>query len=108
MMDSPADSPGPPWRNPARLRRELLLFGGALAFGLLIVPLLTWVAGRATLGPYTHGDSGPGYGPLSLFADFFAGLARGSPGFWAVAVGPALLLASARLWLALLRRVVRD
>lgn len=99
---SPAASAGSP-----RLRRELLLFGGALAFGLAVIPLLIWIAGHWTLGPYTHGDTGPGYGPLTLFADYFSGLFRGSPGYWVVAVGPMLLLAAARLWLTLFRRFPR-
>lgn len=89
-------------------RRELLLCGAALAFGLGLIPILIWVAGHWTLGPYTHGDSGPGYGPLTLFADYFAGLWRGSPGYWIVAVGPLLLLWATRLWLALIQHFPRS
>ena len=87
--------------------RELLLLGGALAFGLLVIPLLIWIAGHWTLGPYTHGDTGPGYGPLTLFGDYFTGLARGNPGYWTVALGPVALLGASRLWLTLLRRLPR-
>ena len=112
MTDSPGDS-GPIARSPifrleTRTRRELLLFGGALALGLLVIPLLIWVVGHRTLGPYTHGDNPRGLGPLALYADYFSGLAHGWLGYWAVAVGPALLLLAGRLWLALLRHLPRD
>ncbi len=100
---SPISSPGT-----LRPRRELLLLGGALGVGLLVVPLLTWIVGHWTLGPYTHGDTGPGYGPVTLFADYFAGLFRGNPGYWTVALGPVVLLCAVRLWLTLMRRLHRD
>lgn len=106
-MNSRTDS-GHSFAGSARARRELLLFGGALAFGLVVIPFLIWTAGHWTLGPYTHGDTGPGYGPLTLFTDYFAGLFRGSPGYWIVAVGPVLLLGAIRLWLALIRHFPRD
>lgn len=93
---------------PFRLKRELAFLGGALAFGLLLIPLLIWLAGHLTLGPYTHGDTGPGYGPLSLYGDFFSKLSRGQPVYWVVAIGPLALLLVSRLWLALIRRVFRD
>lgn len=91
-----------------RTRREMALFGGALALGLLVIPLLIWIIGRRTLGPYTRGDDPRALGPLALYGDYFSGLAHGGLGYWAVALGPALLLLAARLWLALLRRLPRD
>jgi len=106
-MEPLAESPTPS-AGPVRVRRELLLLGGALAFGLGMIPFLIWIAGHWTLGPYTHGDAGAGYGPLTLFGDYFAGLSRGSPGYWIVALGPLLLLCATRLWLALIRRFPRD
>lgn len=105
-MDSRTGPQPPPSRAP-HARRELLLLGGALAFGLLVIPLLIWTVGHWTLGPYTHGDSGPGYGPLTLFSDYFTGLVRGNPGYWTVALGPLVLLGAVRLWLILLRRLPR-
>lgn len=90
-----------------RARREAAIFGGALAFGLLVVPLLIWVVGHHTLGPYSHGDDPRGFGPGTLLADFFAGLGRGWIAFWVVALGPALLLLGLRLWLALVRHFPR-
>jgi hypothetical protein len=112
-MTEPSGSPGPLARAQAftletRTRRELALIGGALALGLLVVPLLIWIAGHRTLGPYTHGDNPVGLGPLSLYADYFSGLAHGWLGYWAVALGPAVLLIAVRLWLTLLRRLPRD
>jgi hypothetical protein len=112
-MTEPSGAAGPTTRAHAitvqtRTRRELAIYTGALAFGLLVIPLLIWLVGHRTLGPYTHGDSPRGLGPLSLYADYFSGLAHGWLGYWTVAIGPALLLLAARLWLALLRRLPRD
>jgi hypothetical protein len=112
-MMEPAGSPGPLARAQAfsaetRTRREIVLFGGALALGLIVVPLLIWMVGHRTLGPYTHGDDPRGLGPLALYGDYLSGLAHGWLGYWAVALGPAVLLLLARLWLALMRRIPRD
>ena len=92
---------------PPRLRRELTLLGGALGVGVLIIPLLIWVAGHATLGAYTHGDSGPGFGPLTLYRDYLSGLGHGWIMYWLVAIGPAVLLVALSLWLAAIRRLPR-
>ena len=107
MVDSSSASSAAPSSGRLRLRRELALLGGALGFGVLVVPLLIWVAGHGTLGPYTHGDTGPALGPLALYADYFAGLGHGWIMFWLVAAGPLGLLVAARLWLALVRRLPR-
>lgn len=112
-MTEPSGTPGPLARAQSftletRPRREIALFGGALALGLLVIPLLIWLIGHRTLGPYTHGDDPRGLGPLTLYADYFSGLAHGWLGYWAVALGPALLILLARAWLALLRRLPRD
>src|SRR5579885_3543790 len=73
-MTAPSGSPSPPARAQTlrfatRSRRETALFGGALALGLLVVPLLIWVIGERTLGPYTHGDDPRGLGPIALYRD---------------------------------------
>jgi hypothetical protein len=112
-MTEPSGSPGPLARAQAlthepRTRREIALFGGALALGLLVIPLLIWLVGHRVLGPYTHGDDPRGMGPLALYGDYFSGLAHGWLGYWTVALGPAALLLLARLWLNLLRRLPRD
>lgn len=90
-----------------RLRREVALLGGVLALGVLVMPLLIWLAGHATLGPYTQGDRGAGHGPFTLYGNYFSGLGHGWILYWAVAVEPLLLLITVRLWLALIRRLPR-
>ena len=112
-MTERAGNPGPlasaqAFSVDTRTRREAALFGGALALGLLVIPLLIWIVGHRTLGLYTHGEDPHGLGPLALYGDYFSGLAHGWPGYWAVALGPAILLLLARLWLALLRHIPRD
>jgi hypothetical protein len=89
-------------------RREGLLFAVALAFGLLVLPFVIWLAGSRTLGPYTHGNDPRQLGPLALYADYLSGLGHGWIGYWVVALGPALLLTAMRLWLALVRHRPRD
>jgi len=82
----------------------LLIFGIALACGLLAIPLLIWVVGNRILGPYTHTqDPTAGTGPMRLLADYFGGLAHGSIIFWCVAVGPYILVTLARALYALVR-----
>jgi hypothetical protein len=113
VMTEPSGRPGPVARAQAfsvdtRTRREAALLGGALALGLLVIPLLIWIVGHRILGPYTHGDDPRGLGPQRLYGDYFSGLAHGWLGYWAVALGPAVLLLLARLWLGLLRRLPRD
>jgi len=86
----------------ARLVRELIFFGPALIFGLVIVPLLIWMVGTRILGPYTRGTEAHDR-PLALLGDFFVGLSHGSTVFWLVALGPALFVAVIRLLAVLIR-----
>jgi hypothetical protein len=86
----------------SRARRELIIFGIALLFGLAAMPFLIWLAGSRVLGPYTHGAN-PHAGSFALAGDFLLGLLHGSVVFWFVALGPALLLSLVRLFVALLR-----
>ena len=87
---------------PLRARRELIIFGVALLLGLVGMPFLIWYAGNRVLGPYTHGQNLHA-GPFALLADFFVGLFHGSAVFWAVALGPAVLLLLLRLFILLVR-----
>ena len=89
-------------RLPPRVRRELIVYGVALLFGLIGVPLLTWWGGNRVLGPYTHDQNTPA-GPLALLGDFFSGLLHGSAVFWVVALGPAVLVLLVRLFIWLVR-----
>lgn len=80
------------------VRRELLILALALLCGVLVLPLLIWLVGQLILGPYDNG------GAVALFRDFLAGLAGGSPAFWAVALGPYVLTQFTRTVLLILRR----
>jgi hypothetical protein len=93
-------------RSLSRTSRELILFGSALLFGVFLMPLLIWVAGNRVLGPYTHGQN-PHAGPGALLSDFLVGLSHGSAVFWAVALGPALLIALVRLMVLGVRAMPR-
>jgi hypothetical protein len=85
-------------------KRELLIFGIAMAFGLILMPFLIWMVGNRVLGPYTHGqDASAGTGPLRLLADYFSGLVHGSIVFWCVALGPYVLLCLMRALYGFLR-----
>jgi hypothetical protein len=108
----PDDTHAP--RGPlARLRelsgaqRALLLYALALLVGVLIVPLLVWVVGNRVLGPYTQGQNTHA-GALALLQDFFVGLAHGSAVFWAVALGPLLIVLLLQLFLRGLRALPRE
>jgi hypothetical protein len=81
----------------SRTRRELIILGAALLFGLVAMPLLIWVVGSHVLGPYTHGQNAHA-GPFALLGDFFVGLGHGSAVFWSVALGPAALVVLLRLF----------
>jgi hypothetical protein len=91
---------------PPRVRRELIIYGVALVCGLVPMPFLIWFTGNRVLGPYGHGQN-PHAGPLALFGDYYVGLFHGSAVFWAVALGPAVLLLLARLLVALVRALPR-
>jgi hypothetical protein len=97
----PTDAPAPP-AGLTRTQRELIVFGAALGLGILVMPFLIWLAGSRVLGPYVHGEN-PKAGPWALFADYVVGLAHGSAVFWAVALGPAVLLLLVRGFIALWR-----
>lgn len=97
---STARTPNPP----GVIRRELIIFGIALACGFVVVPLLIWVVGNRILGPYVHSqDPTAGTGPMRLIADFFSGLTHGSVIFWCVVIGPYVLLTFMRFLWALVR-----
>lgn len=91
-------------RIPRRARRELIVYGIALLCGLLLMPFLIWYAGNRVLGPYTHGQNLHG-GPFALLQDYFVGLLHGSAVFWAVALGPAVLIMLLRLMVWVVRAI---
>ena len=59
----------------------------ALAFGVLVLPFLVYLTGTYVLGSYSGG------GALGFFGDFARGLASLRWYSWALALGPALLVA---------------
>jgi hypothetical protein len=83
-------------------RRGLVIYGAALLLGIVLMPFLIWFGGSRVLGPYTHGQNLHA-GPASLFADFLVGLVHGSGVFWAVALGPALVLLLVRVFVRIYR-----
>jgi hypothetical protein len=89
-------------RGLTRAQRALILYAAALLFGVLVVPFLIFLVGNRVLGPYTQGQNLRG-GPFALLGDFFTGLAHGSAVFWAVALGPLLVLVLLRLFVVGLR-----
>ena len=87
---------------PRWVRRELIIYGVLLLFGLIGMPLLIWVAGNRWLGPYTH-EQNLHAGPLALLQDFGLSLLHGLGVFWAVALGPVALVLLVRLFIQLVR-----
>ncbi len=90
------------WRGLSRLQRELIILAAELLCGLVLVPLLIWVAGNRVLGGYTHGTNQHA-GPADLLEDFITGLGHGLSVFWVVALGPAILVTLLRAFAHLLR-----
>jgi hypothetical protein len=86
----------------SRFGRELILIGGALLFGVILVPLAIWFVGNRILGPYTHGANLHA-GPMALLGDFFEGLSHGWVSYWTVALGPLGIILFVRLAWALIR-----
>ncbi|MFO0451299.1 MAG: hypothetical protein ACK52I_22035 [Pseudomonadota bacterium] len=92
--DEPADAPGPgePSVDPRRSRagRELRYLGLVLGASLLLMPLLVYLAGALTLGPYEDGLAG-------FLATLYGDFVRLVPAAWALLVGPYLLFWALRL-----------
>jgi len=64
------------------LRAEGWALLACLLAGLTLVPLLIWIVGTRSLGPYTNG------GALALWRDDMWALLHGSLPHWVVALGP--------------------
>jgi len=67
----------------------------AVAFAAVVLPVLVFYTGTATLGPYARGGLG------AFLADYVADLARLRLGAWVLLLGPAALVAAWRLLVAL-------
>jgi hypothetical protein len=81
-----------------RLQFEAMTFGIAVLVGLLVMPVLIYLAGLATLKAYAHG------GVFSLYYDWFKGLFGFVPSFWVVVMGPYAFLSFLRLCRWILRK----
>lgn len=80
-----------------RASRELLIALLLIGFGVGLLPLLVYVAGAATLGPY---DGGLG----QFLPHFYRDLAGLSPGALALVLGPYVVFSGVRLLTRPLRR----
>lgn len=82
-----------------RFQFEAMTFGLAILVGLLVMPVLIYLAGLVALKPYAHG------GVFSLFYDWFAGLFGDHSSFWIVVIGPFAFLTFVRLCRWVLRKL---
>lgn len=94
------------WRNPfdrwlaglpAFWRRELGILALFLAFGLLVMPFLIYLAGVTTLGPYEGGL-------LAFLGSLLVAFFTATPSAWLLVAGPYLLFTAVRLLTRPLRR----
>ena len=83
----------------SRPKFEGLTLGIALLFGLVIMPVLIFIAGSYALKSYAHG------GLFTLFVDFYKGLVDLRPSCWIVLVGPFVFLTFFRFCRYLVRKV---
>jgi hypothetical protein len=79
---------------PMNPRRDKYWLLAALAFGLLVLPLLVHLTGRYLLGKYTGG------GGAAFMGDFLMGLVTLRWHSWVLALGPVVIVA---FWLLLAR-----
>jgi hypothetical protein len=89
-------------RRHPRLRRELLMVAWSLGTGLIIMPILVYVVGLLTLGPYASG------GWFALFIDLYKGLWRGWWAAWSLVLGPLVLVYFIRGIRLLYKRFLRS
>jgi hypothetical protein len=86
-------------RMPTSLKRDSIWLLAAAIFGLLVLPLLVYFTGTATLGPYSGG------GPARFLVDFFRDLARLEWQALTLATVPLVLMFLWRLLRRLRRRI---
>ena len=82
-----------------RFQFEAMTLGGTLLLGLLVMPVLIYLAGLIALKAYAHG------GIFSLYYDWFAGLLGTHSSFWIVVIGPLAFLTLFRLCRWLVRKL---
>jgi hypothetical protein len=82
-----------------RFKFEAITLGLAVAFGLLVMPALIYVAGRLSLSEYANG------GLFALYGDFFKALFEPRLSNWIVVFGPLVFLTLFRLFRLALRKI---
>lgn len=90
----------------SRPKFEAMTLGLALLVGLIVMPALIYIAGRYTLGTYSHGTVFETNSTVfTLFYDFYKGLIQLRPSCWIVVAGPFVFLTFVRLCRFVLRKV---
>jgi hypothetical protein len=82
-----------------RPKFEAMTLGLALLAGLIMMPVLIYIAGIYMLKAYANG------GVLALFYDFYKGLVDLRPSCWIVLIGPFVFLSFVRLSRLVLRKL---
>jgi hypothetical protein len=75
-------------------RRDAAWVAAAAAGGFFVLPPIVYATGRQTLGAYADGGLG------GFLGNFYTGLGALEAAPWALAVGPAIVVA---MWRAMLR-----
>jgi hypothetical protein len=83
----------------ARHKKELVLLGSLLAFGLFVLPLVVYLVGIEIVGPY-EGEGGA----FGLLGSILAAVARGSWSAWVLALSPYIIVQLARIVVRVVRR----
>lgn len=81
----------------AHMRHEIKYLASLAGFGLLVMPLLIYLAGVLTLGPYEGGV-------LSFLSSLYRAFFTLEASAWLLVFGPYLLVTGVRLLVAPLRR----
>ncbi len=82
-----------------RFKFEAITLGLAVAFGLIVMPALIYIAGRLTLSTYANG------GLFALYWDFLKGLVEPRLSNWIVVFGPLVFLTLFRLFRLAIRKI---
>ena len=78
---------------------EMLTFGLAVLFGLLVMPALIYAPGYYVLKPYANG------GLFALYFDFYKGLFELRSSCWIAMLGPFVFLSMFRIFRFVLRKI---
>ena len=79
-----------------RYKKELVLAGSLIGFGLIFLPFAVYIVGVEIVGPYE------GEGALGLFVSILGALGRGDWAAWILVLSPYLIVQLSRLALHVL------